>query len=396
MKMEEKDIQETKDRLKKWWNNEQTERPCIGFNYPYYGEKIASVSEIMEFFIPFCLAKYPDGISKCLDRFEELKEKIYSGGDNLYSYFPNYGAGCPAAMFGIDPEYRKGSDKYGIMSETVWYRGKIPADRIIPHLESIELNDENEWYSRFLNITEYAAKRANGDYTIAVLDLGGILDVLSSLMGAENVVLSMKRTPNIIDEACSILLDKILILYDNLQSIIDQYCDGSDSWLNLWCPTHYYPVQCDFAAMLNPDWFDRFALPYIKKQAEHMDHAIYHLDGENQITHLDKLLDLDCIDGIQWVPGAGKEITASFKWMQLYKKIQASGKKVILNAFEDPTLIDEFYQKLDPDLLYVSCFFLDKFRAEFYLPEFVGGLGGKGNFRQYKRKRKRELRHKKI
>jgi len=396
MNIEEKDIQKTKKRLKKWWNNEETDRPCIGYNYPYYGKKISSVSEVMEFFIPFCLAKYPDGIEQCLDRFEELKEKIYSGGDNFYSYFPNYGAGCPAAIFGIEPEYRKGSDKYGIMSETVWYRGEISAKNIISHLEDIKLDETNEWYSRFLKITEYAAKRTNGDYTIAVLDLGGVLDVLSSLMGPQNIILTMKREPEIIDEACSLLLEKMLILYDNLQKRIDRYCDGSDSWLNLWCPTHYYPVQCDFAAMLNPQWFKRFALPYIKEQAEHMNHAIYHLDGENQLVHLDDLLSLECIDGIQWVPGAGKTITASCKWMPLYKKIQAAGKKIDLNAFEDPTLITDFYEKLDPSLLYISCFFLDIFRAEFYLPEFVGGMAGKGNFRQYKRKRKKEMREKKI
>lgn len=352
--IENKNIKNTKKRLTRWWNNEETDRPCIGFNYPFYGKNISSVSELMEFFIPFCLAKHPDGIKQCMDKFEELKEKIYSGGDNLYSYRPNYGAGCTAAMFGVEPEYQEGSDKYGIMSKTVWFRAEIPPHKIISHLDNTKLNEDNEWYSRYLRVTEYAAKRANGNYAVAILDLGGILDVLSSLMGPQNLILTMKRNPEIVDEACSLLLDKILILYDNLQGIIDQYCEGSDSWLNLWCPTHYYPVQCDFAAMLNPDWFKRFALPYIKKQAEHMDHAIYHLDGENQITHLDDLLELDCLDGIQWVPGAGKEITASFEWMPLYDKIQDANKKVVLNAFEDPTLITEFYEKLESDLLFIT------------------------------------------
>jgi hypothetical protein len=36
---------------------------------------------------------------------------------------------------------------------------------------------------------------------------------------------------------------------------------------------------------------------------------------------------------------------------------------------------------------------MDRFRAEFYLPEFVGGKGGKGNFRKFKRERKRELKN---
>jgi 5-methyltetrahydrofolate--homocysteine methyltransferase len=391
---EDKNIQEIKKRLGRWWNNEDTDRPCMGYNHPFYGKIISSLNEVTDFYIPFCLARNPDGIEVCLDQFEELKQKIYSGGENIYSFFPNYGAGCLAAILGIEPEYQKGSNKYGAVGETVWYMGKIHPDNVVSHIQEIELNNDNEWYARYLRVIEYAAKRAQKDYTIAMTDVGGVLDVLSSLLGPEKLILTMRRNPEIIDECCRLILEKILILYDSLQAIIDNHCQGCDSWLNLWCPDHYYPIQCDFAAMLNPKWFKRFALPYIEQQAEHMDHAVYHLDGENQIVHLDDLLALESLDGIQWVPGAGKEITASYKWMSLYEKIQAAGKKVILNQFEDPTLITEFYHKLNPDLLYISCFFLDEIRAEFYLPEFIGGEGAKGNFGRYKRKRKKELREK--
>ncbi|MBD3193520.1 MAG: hypothetical protein GF317_00590 [Candidatus Lokiarchaeota archaeon] len=393
MSLERNNIEKSKTRLKAWWNNEETDRPCIGFDYPFYNKTISSISELMEFYISFCLAKNPDGIEQCIKRFEDLKEKIYSGGDNFYSYRPNYGAGATAAVLGIEPEYRKGSDKYGYMAETVWYQGEISIDDLIPYLNEVYLDESNKWYKRFLRVTEYAAKKAKDKYNIAILDIGGVLDVLSSLVGPQKLILAMRKKPEIIEKACSLLLEIMLELYDDLQSIIDKYCDGSNSWINIWCPTHYYPVQCDFAAMLNPRWFKRFALPFIKRQAEHLDHAIYHLDGENQLVHLDDLLALDCIDGIQWVPGAGKEITASMKWMPLYEKIQASGKKVVLNAFEDPTLITQFYERLDSQLLYLSCFFMDKIRAEFYLPEFVGGKAGNGNFRKYKRKRKNEIRN---
>jgi len=262
-------------------------------------------------------------------------------------------------------------------------------------LENTELNSKNEWYARFLRILEYATKRGGNDYTIAMTDLGGVLDVLSSLLGPTKLVLSMRKNPTIIEKACSIILEKMLKLYEDLQAIIDKHSRGCDSWLNLWCPDHYYPVQSDFSAMLNPKWFKRFGLLFIKRQAEQLDHAIYHLDGENQITHLDDLLSLDCIDGIQWVPGAGKEITASMDWMPLYKKVQAADKKVVLNQFENPTLMNAFYEKLNPNLLYISSFFIDRFRAEFYLPKFVGGKGGEGNFRKFKRERKKELKENK-
>lgn len=383
--------EERKERLKAWWRNEDINRPCIGFNCPFLDSKIANVSEITDFYIGFCLAKDYDNIEGCLDKFEYLMDNIYSGGDNIYSFFPNYGAGSLATIFGVEPEYMEGSDKHGPVAETVWYLEEIPVEELIPRLENTELNKNNEWYARYLRVIEYAAKRAGQKYSIAMIDLGGVLDVLSSLLSPTKVILTMRRNPKLIEKACSLILEKMQKLYNDLQALIDKYSDGCDSWLNLWCPDHYYPVQSDFSAMLNPKWFKQFGLPFIKAQAERLEHAIYHLDGEKQITHLDELLALECLDGIQWVPGAGKEITASEKWMPLYKKIQAAGKKVILNQFENPTKITHFYEELDPNLLYISSFFMDRFRAEFYLPEFIGGQGGKGNFRKFKRERKKEL-----
>jgi 5-methyltetrahydrofolate--homocysteine methyltransferase len=394
MNLKYTDLKERKERLRAWWYNEDLDRPCIGFNCPYLNSKITNLSEITDFYIGFCLAKDWDNVEGCLDNFEYLMDNIYSGGDNLYSFFPNYGAGSLAAVFGVEPKYREGSDKYGPVGETVWYLDEIPVDQLIATLQNTELNQSNDWYARYLRVIEYAAKRAGNRYNIAMIDLGGVLDVLSSLLGPKNVILTMRSDPKLIEKACSLILEKMQTLYDNLQGIIDKYTDGCDSWLNLWCPDHYYPVQSDFSAMLNPKWFKRFALPYIKEQAEHLDHAIYHLDGEKQITHLDDILALECIDGIQWVPGAGKEITASMEWMPLYKKIQDAGKKVVLNQFEDPTKISLFYEKLNPDLLYISTFFMDRFRAEFYLPEFAGGKGGEGSFRKFKRERKKELKNK--
>ncbi|TXT67461.1 MAG: hypothetical protein BAJALOKI1v1_90033 [Promethearchaeota archaeon] len=392
MIFEDNDIQQTKDRLSAWWNNEGLDRPCIGFNFPFTNSKITSVDEITDFFMSFCLAKNPDGIKSCMDKFEELKENLYAGGESIYSFRPNYGAGSLAAVFGVEPEYMKGSDKFGPLAETVWYLKEMAPDEAITLLEETKLDKNNEWYSRFLNIVEYAAKRAEkGNYTIAMIDLGGVLDVLSSLLGPKNIILNMKRNPELIENACTLILEKEKRVFSDLQTIIDKHSLGCNSWLNLWCPKHYYPVQSDFSAMLSPKWFKRFALPYIKEQAEDLDFAVYHLDGENQIAHLNDLLSLDCLDGIQWVPGAGKEITSSMQWMPLYEKIQAAGKKVILTNFEDSTMIPLFYEKLDPDLLYISRFFLDRFRAEFYLPEFIGGKGGKGNFRKFKRERKKEI-----
>ncbi|MCX7011807.1 MAG: trimethylamine corrinoid protein 2, partial [Candidatus Sumerlaeota bacterium] len=52
----------------------------------------------------------------------------------------------------------------------------------------------------------------------------------------------------------------------------------------------------------------------------------YHMDGPGQIAHLDSLLSIPELKGIQWVPGAGApDIT---RWPDLYRKIRDSGKLI--------------------------------------------------------------------
>lgn len=55
-----------------------------------------------------------------------------------------------------------------------------------------------------------------------------------------------------------------------------------------------------------------------------MDYAFYHLDGVGQLVHLDLLLDLPHLRGIQWVPGYGKPPCE--EWLPVLAKIRTAGK----------------------------------------------------------------------
>lgn len=226
-----------------------------------------------------------------------------------------------------------------------------------------------------LRITEYAAKHSQDNYQVSVTDLGGILDILSSFLGPKEVILTMKRRPDIIDTCREILLEKTLKIYDDLQNIISKYNDGCNAWLNVWNKKRWYPIQCDFCAMLNPTWFKRFALPDIIAQAAHMDYSIYHLDGPNALVHLDDLLSISELTGIQWVPGDGREPMGHEKWYPIYKKIQAAGKNIVNTV--TPSRLSTMYRNFDPKGLYLRTVFFDEGFAGSYLPSFIGGDGGR-------------------
>ena len=118
--------------------------------------------------------------------------------------------------------------------------------------------------------------------------------------------------------------------FDALSTIIGKQQFGTGAWMGLWAPMRWYPLQCDFSAMISPDMFAEFVLPDLAEQCDRIDRTIYHWDGPNEIPHLDHLLSLEKLDGIQWVPGDGKPGCGDPQWWPLYKRIQKKGKRLVI------------------------------------------------------------------
>jgi hypothetical protein len=359
------DLEEAKERMKAWWDHETTDRPTIAYNIPESPNSAKAL--LASGALNYDLGKNWDGIEPILDTLENNSEGLVWGGECIPRYFPNSGPGAMAAVLGITPVYKSG---------TMWYHRRTDVKDIVSLLEGAKLNNDNEWYVRLKRTTEIAAKRgAENNYCVAMTDLGGILDILVSFLGPQEIIIQMRRNPDLIDSCRAIIMEKYLRLYDELQDIINKYVDGCDTWLNLWCPKRYYTMQSDFCVMLNQKYFERFVLPDLKEQAEHMDYSFYHLDGPEQIRFLDDILKV--VDGIQYVPGSkpGMPQDGADEWLQLYKKIQKAGKNIHMTILDCP-MVPKVYKQLDPKGLFVYAVFITKSLAECYLPKFMGGDGG--------------------
>ena len=57
--------------------------------------------------------------------------------------------------------------------------------------------------------------------------------------------------------------------------------------------------------------FERFLLPDLTACCEVIDDPFYHLDGKGALPHLDMLLSLEKLKGVQWVPGDGQPPAAN-------------------------------------------------------------------------------------
>lgn len=335
------DWKETKLQYEKWWSKE-LKKPLISIN----ARKKARQHQQHEW-TGWDLLREKANPEKAIDNFEAMAEDYLFLGEAYPNLWLNLGPGVLAAYI---------TGFLGFSGYTAWFEYPMEWDDVDKSL--ISINQDNEWLVYTKKLAHLVGERSQGKFLTGMTDIGGIADVLASLRGTENLLLDLMDQPERVLHSMDRILELWHYVYDEIDSILSRYMEGTSAWMGLWCPEKWYPIQCDFSAMISPKMFEKFVAPYLREQARRLDHTIYHLDGPGEIRHLDILLDIDEIDGIQWVPGAGAEDVTSEVWLELYKKIQKKGKLLVLNSDSaaDPDRVPWLLERISPEGVYVSVY----------------------------------------
>ena len=131
---------------------------------------------------------------------------------------------------------------------------------------------------------------------------------------------------------------------------IHQWVGGYFHWMGLWSDVPSIDLQCDYSCMISPRMFEDLFMPFLEQQTGWVRRTVYHLDGPNAIRHLDLLMSLPELDGIQWVPGAGAPPMSA--WIRLLRRIQAGGKLLVLSCGREE--VETLLSELEPEGLLLS------------------------------------------
>jgi 5-methyltetrahydrofolate--homocysteine methyltransferase len=156
-------------------------------------------------------------------------------------------------------------------------------------------------------------------------DLGGNLDILSTFRPGEQLLLDLYDSPEQVRRLTWEAHAAWMEAYDDIDAVLRPVNPGHTAWTPIFSEPRYYMLQCDFCYMIGPDMFDGFVRPEIQAMCRKIPHAFYHLDGVGQLPHLDSLLSIPELAGVQWVPGAGKPTCD--KWPDVYARILKAGKR---------------------------------------------------------------------
>ena len=301
-------------RTEAWWHGEVIDRVCLKVTAPRGPSPEETVPE-------GDLEAWWTDPEQVIPRLERRIENTFWGGEAFPVMFPT-STGIPAITAAF-----LGSNLRFIDTRTAW------CDPLIRDWSSrppLHLDPENPWWRMNVTLLEAAARRAPGRYHVGLPDLNGPGEVLARLRGTEELAFDLVDHP---DEVTRAMVEVNRAWHEAWRAsweVIHRHVDGWVFWMGTFSALPATDLQCDFSIMISPGMFEEFFLGPLEEQTRWVERTIYHLDGPGAVRHLDALLGLPELDGIQWVPGAGAAPMSA--WVDLLRRIQDADKLVWANC----------------------------------------------------------------
>jgi hypothetical protein len=311
------DLEDVKQRWNAFWNDEVLDRPMVCAMAPKDGGR-----ELVNVMGPRYWNACTGNYDAQLDLLDEWVEKTCFMGDLIPNFSPDHGPDQFGAWMGSVLRFSPGC------TETNW------AEPVLKEWEDflpVRLEEDNPVWQSTLKYSELLEERGKGKYIVGMADLHSHMDAFSALRHPDALCMDLYDEPELVQQGLMQARAMFQPVYDKLYAAGGMSKEtGTVSWLPMWCEGKTSVVQCDFSVFISNEMWRQFVLPGVEEEVNWLDRSFYHLDGRQQLIHLDDLLALPNLDGVQWVPGAGQPEMFLPCWRDVLKKILQAGKKVIV------------------------------------------------------------------
>ena len=259
-------------------------------------------------------------------------------GDALPRIWPNLGPEVFSAFFGMEMEYTE-TTSWGVPIIEDW------ADTA-----HVRFSEDNVYWRKLEEMTDALLAVGKGLFYVGLSDLHPGGDALAAFRDPMDLNTDLVLTPEPVKEMLAYVTRVYKEVYDRYFEKLRAAGQACTSWPGIVSSKKWYVPSNDFSCMVSEAMFDEFFLPGIVEECEHMEAAIYHLDGPDALRHLDSLLEIESLNAIQWVAGAGQG--SATDWISVYKRCQEAGKGIQLFATADE--LDCLFEQLDPHGVWLS------------------------------------------
>ncbi|MGN0180103.1 MAG: trimethylamine corrinoid protein 2 [Monoglobaceae bacterium] len=330
-------FEESKERNMAYWERRNHDRPLWGMCVVDESVPVTPVPE------PETIYEKWTDVDYIIKSTRAWFERCRFVGDSFPVLAPNLGPDFLGATFGTEIKFERDTS-YSVPIIDDW-----------DNVDDIKFSRDNKWWKMMTEMTKAFADDAGDDYLVAVTDLHPGFDGVVSLRGAENTCIDLFDNPEAVVKMAKRLSDAYIEQINELQAICNQNNNGCINWSGIWHKDTWYISSCDLICMISPDMFNEYVAPLLEEETKRLQgKTIFHLDGPGALKHLDRLLEMPDMAGIQWVYGAGQP--SAQHWLPVLKKIQDHGKLIQVTVERED--IPVLRENLKPEGVYLNCNFV--------------------------------------
>jgi len=259
-------------------------------------------------------------------------------GETFPVFWPNLGPNVYAAFYGAELDFGE---------VTSWVRHRVRGDE---DLAALEFRRDNEYFRGIETLTHAALEQCAGKFMVGYTDLHGSLDCVADWRDPQDLCVDLLDAPERVQAMLRLANENFLPVFDHYDSVLKAHGQLSVTWIGIPSRGRFHVSSSDFTTNVSTRHFEEFYLPSLQRELKHMTHNVFHVDGKGMLRHLDRLLEQPEIHAIQWVQGVGDDLPI-LQWLPVIKKIQAAGKRVIVDLQLDE--LEPFMSAIKPDGLFL-------------------------------------------
>ena len=357
------DYREARQRIEAFCESEVLDRVCISVVAPRTGTNLPAERPIDDVWsarhewvelpeVPSDEVLHTD-INFAVEYFDAYYKNTFWGGEAMPMHMQHLAFAC----FGF-PEVT-------FSRETVWPTPWLPRSS----LDVYQFDPNNRWFRLMWDVRMAVLADSRGKYLLENCMLPPT-DILSSLRGPSELCLDIMDRPDEVHAMLDYLTQVQQWTLERIYApVLEERTVAMDSpdWRDFeprsdfsrhrppqghlllppWCAA--IDQQCDFSAMIGPEHFREFVMPEVVYLADYLERTFYHLDGPQALRHLPALLEVDKINYIQWVSGAGQP--DGIYWQDVWEAVRASGKG--MQTFVSYDRVEETVKEWGPKGLWI-------------------------------------------
>jgi hypothetical protein len=320
-------------RFEAWWHGEIIDRPPVSIQLWKKGAR------------PTPQKTYSSHRERWLDidfRAEQMALQLENYeylGDSLPIAWPNLGPEIFSGWCGCGYEFGQ---------DTTWSTPCI--DDWETDADKAVFNPDHPLFKACVDFTKRLLDLGRGKFIVGLTDFHPGGDHLAALRDPARLAMDMIENLDHVKAKLRQSMDEYYKVYDIFYEMLRAEGMPITTWTSAIHDGRYYLPSNDFSCMISKEMFDDVFLPGIAEECKFYDRSLYHLDGPGALRHLDSLLELDDLTGIQWICGAGNE--GYERWVHVYQRIQKAGKVIQLIVSLDE--LPRVFETLRPEGVWFS------------------------------------------